>query len=188
MPNIPRPSELELARANITNSVYPQKQQRPNIQPKREGILNYSGPRNTLDSVIDAYAGGTKSLVDTIGKGLYQFPSSLYNMAGLVGDLSNTAGGNAPSSYAYGMGPASASGQVKNTAKSPAAKPTPTPTPKPEAADMLSGLDARTALMYGLPIGLGGAGLYALYNYLNSKPKKKTEDEKKKTEDEKEKA
>jgi hypothetical protein len=38
-------------------------------------------------------------------------------------------------------------------------------------------MDLQTALMYGIPVGLGGAGLYALYNYLNSQPRKKKEEE-----------
>lgn len=196
----PRPTALEREIARRTDSVYPQIQPRPTLNPKPENIFNYSGPRNSVDTVIDAGVNTVKAIPGAIGKGLYQLPSSLYNLAGLAGDSStnytSATRGSVPSSYAYGMGPASASGQFKKPGpraakvEAPAASSKPTadtPTGKP---GMFDGIDARTALMYGLPIGLGGAGLYGLYNYLNSQPKKKTEDSepKKKTEDEKEKA
>jgi hypothetical protein len=188
------PSELENELRQRTDSVYPQIQPRPTLNPKPENIFNYSGPRNSVDDFLDAYSSGSKAIINTIGKGLYQLPSSLYNMAGLAGDLStnytSATRGSVPSSYAYGMGPASASGQFKKPgtpaakAETPAAPPAASSKPTADTSTgkpgMFDGIDARTALMYGLPIGLGGAGLYGLYNYLNSKPKKKTEDEKEK--------
>ncbi len=138
--------------------------------------------KNVADSVIGPYETDEEKLERLLAmrdkmqsgpKKEAQASSGGYRAPTMVPDMSVTSG-----TGAVAAAPAAA---THNTAPirmpAPAVKP---PAGKPGMFDGLKNIDARTALMYGLPIGLGGAGLYGLYNYLNSKPKKKTEDEKEK--------
>jgi hypothetical protein len=134
----------------------------------------YGGQRNWFDSAIE----GVMAAPGVALKGLKQAPQSLKEMAGLASELPGALP-TPSSSYAYGSGPASASaqGKLQSVGKpGPIAMPSPE-TPAPAGGSAPGGMDLQTALMYGIPVGLGGAGLYALYNYLNSQPRKKKEEE-----------
>jgi hypothetical protein len=150
------------------------------LPKKPRPILDYGGERNMLDSVIDGGVSAVNAVTAAPGKAWGALNSVGKSMADYGGERnmldSVIDAGSAPYNALFGRSsPPPDSSPIRMP--SPAVKP---PAGKPGMFDGLKNIDARTALMYGLPIGLGGAGLYGLYNYLNSKPKKKTEDEKEK--------